>query len=85
VPLSRKGKEEIVIHVDHESKTTRKIAKQAHTSFKDIVTLLRKETVDDALIENEKQKKDVEGKAKTVKDSISIRSLFSIVQRTKTT
>jgi hypothetical protein len=77
VLLSRKRKEELVIQLDHESKTTREIAKQAHTSFKDIGTRLRKETGDDALMENEKQKKDTEGKAKTVSFYRHMLTLFN--------
>jgi transposase len=86
VLISRKEKENLVIHLAYEGKTTREIAKQAHISLRDIGSIIRKVTEgDDAFIEKEKEKKDAEGKAKTVKESVTICPIFSNVQRQETT
>jgi hypothetical protein len=45
--LSRKQKEDLVIKLAKEGKTTREIAKLVHMSFKDICEIIRKVTGDD--------------------------------------
>ena len=56
--LSRKEKEELVIKLAKEGKTTREIAKIVHMSLKDIGIILRKITGDeDPKIESERLKR----------------------------
>jgi transposase len=59
--ISKNEKEKLVIHLAHEGKTTREIAKQVHISLRDIGKIIRKETGDDKeendeFLEREKQK-----------------------------
>ena len=56
--ISRTEKEKLVIHLAHEGKTTREIAKHVHISLRDIGTIIHKETGDDELATTEKQKVD---------------------------
>ena len=66
--ISRTEKEKLVIHLAHEGKTTREIAKQVHISLRDIGTIIHKETGEDEFVSKEKQKADElkkEGKDKT--------------------
>jgi hypothetical protein len=65
VLLSRKEKEQLVIKLDQEGKTTRGIAKQVHVSLRDIGSIIHKESGNkynsqeekDKQLEIEKQKK----------------------------
>jgi hypothetical protein len=58
--ISRKEKEQLVIKLAQEGKTTREIAKQAHISLRDICKIINKETGDEdpsqQEIEKEKHK-----------------------------
>jgi transposase len=75
VLISRKEKENLVIQLAYEGKTTREIAKQVHISLRDIGSIIRKVTEgDDALIEKEKQKKDTEEKEKEKQEQLKFLS-----------
>ena len=63
--LSRKEKENLVIELDKEGKTTREIAKAVHISLKDIGKIIHKVTGDDES-SDEKEKVD-EKKQKRLK------------------
>ena len=58
--LSRKEKEQLVIKLAQEGKTTREIAKQVHISLRDIGKIQHKLTGDEELFEREKQKQEEE-------------------------
>src|SRR4051794_16546425 len=58
--LSRKEKEQLVIKLAQEGKTTREIAKQVHISLRDIGKIQHKLTGDGELFEREQQKQDAE-------------------------
>jgi hypothetical protein len=68
--LSRKEKEQFVIKLSQEGKTTREIAKQVHISLKDIGKIQHKLTGDEDLFEVEKQKQKEE-KEKQKRKSLS--------------
>jgi hypothetical protein len=58
--LSRKEKEKMVIKLATEGRTTRQIAESVHMSLRDIGIILRKETGDQELVEEVKQKQQIE-------------------------
>ena len=58
--LSRKEKEQLVIKLTQEGKTTREIAKQAHISLKDIGKIQHKLTGNEDLFEREQEKQEAE-------------------------
>ena len=68
--LSRKEKEQLVIKLSQEGKTTREIAKQVHISLRDIGKIQHKLTGDEDLFEREIQIQEAE-KEKQKRKSLS--------------
>src|SRR3954471_7244181 len=54
--ISRKEKEQLVIKLAQEGKTTREIAKQVHVSLRDIGSIIHKESVNKYTSQEEKDK-----------------------------
>ena len=68
--LSRKEKEQLVIKLSQEGKTTREIAKQVHISLRDIGKIQHKLTGDENIFEREIQIQEAE-KEKQKRKSLS--------------
>ena len=75
--ISRTEKEKLVIHLAHEGKTTREIAKHVHISLRDIGTIIHKETGDDELATTEKQKVDELKKEKEKQERLKYLSPYA--------
>ena len=75
--ISRTEKEKLVIHLAHEGKTTREIAKHVHISLRDIGTIIHKETGDDELATTEKQKVDELKKEKEKQERLKYLSTYA--------
>ena len=72
--LSRKEKEKMVIKLATEGRTTRQIAEFVHISLRDIGRIIAKETGDQELVEEMKQKQESEKEKQNRWKSMSIYS-----------
>ena len=79
--VSRKEKEQLVIKLAQEGKTTREIAKQVHVSLRDIGKIQHKLTGDNDIFLKESNKNKSRERKTKKKIFITICSSFSNVQR----